>query len=303
MATVIDRIGAAGDIPQQIAQAILGEVRTESTVMSLGRQVPVSTRDSSVPVLTSVPDASWLTGETGAPARKAVTAATWESVTLTAEELAAIVIIPDSVLEDSEWDIWAAVRPLISRAFARRVDMAVMFGAGAPASFGAGMVAAATTATQVVTPSADSAADLLEAAEQVSVTEHAPTAAVVRPGWQYAASRERTQSLTANPVGSTYPLSVAGLPIRVDPTYWDAAVATAIVADWQSVLYGIRHDLSFEMFNSGIVQNPDGTIATNLLQEDCTAMRCVLRIGHVLAEPVNSAGVADVPVATIGPAA
>lgn len=293
---VIDRTDAAGDVPQQIATAILGEVETQSTVMQLGRRVPVSTKDSTVPVLTSVPDAAWLSGDVG---QKSVTAATWESTALTAEELAAIVVIPDAVLEDSEWDIWAAVKPLMSRAFARRVDMAVMFGVGAPTSFGGGLVAAATAATQTVTPTTDSAADLLSAAEMVSLTEHAPTAAVVRSGWQYAASRERTQALVANPVGSTFPLSVAGLPIRTDPVYFDASAATALVADWRSVLFGVRHDLSFETFNSGVVQNPDGTIATNLLQQDCTAMRCVLRVGHVLAQPVNSAGAAGVPVAVV----
>lgn len=301
MATVIDRTGVAGEVPDQVAQAIVGEVETQSITMTLGRRVPVSTRDSRIPVLTSVPEAAWLTGETGAGARKPTTGASWENESLIAEEIAAIAVVPDAVIEDEYFDIWESIRPLMSRAFARRIDQAVLFGEGAPASLGPGLVAHATTAAQVVDPTSDSAADLLSAAELVSLTEHAPDGAVVRQGWQFAAARQRTTEVVANPLDSTYPLSLMGMGIKTNPVYWNAAEATAIVADWSSVLFGVRHEMSFEMFSTGILQNDDGTIAVNLLQEDATAMRCVMRIGALLAAPVNSSGEAGVPVAVVGP--
>jgi hypothetical protein len=213
------------------------------------------------------------------------------------------VVVPDAVLDDSEWDIWGAIRPLVSRAFARRLDMAVLFGQSAPTSFGPGLLARATTAAQTVDPTADAAADLLSAAEQVSITEHAPTGAAVRPGWEFTAMAARTLALAANPVGGTFPLPIAGMGITTQPPYWDATKAMAIVADWSSVLYGVRSDLTFETFSTGVVQAEDGSIATNLLQEDCTALRCVMRVGHVLATPVNGAGVAGVPVSVVGPPA
>ncbi len=293
---IIDRTGAAGDVPERISETILGTVQTESVAMTLGRHVPVTTKDSKVPVLTSVPEAAWLATDTS---RKPVSSATWENASLVAEELAVIVPIPDAVVEDSTFDLWEAVKPLVARAFARRIDRAVIFGDAAPTSFGAGLVARATSASQVVEHSNDYAADLLAAAEEVAVTEHIANGAVVRPGWQYTAMRQRTHDLASNPLESTFPMSLAGLGIRVNPVYWNADAATAVVADWDSVLIGARKDITFTMHSDGILQNDDGTIAMNLLMQDTTAMRCVMRIGHHLATPVNGSGVAGVPVAVV----
>ncbi|GLZ47969.1 phage capsid protein [Actinomycetospora sp. NBRC 106375] len=294
---IIDRTDALADVPQQVAQAIVGEVETTSTVMRLGKRVPVSTKEANVPVLTSVPDAAWLTGDTG---WKPTTQATWENVTLLAEEIACVVPVPDAVLDDASFDVWEMIKPLVSRAFARKIDAAVMFGHGGPASFGPGMVARATTATHVVAPTSDYAADLLSAAEAVSLTEHSVTGAVVRPGWQWTAARQRTGELVANPVGGdAFPLRLLGMGVATDPVYFDATQATAIVADWTSVLYGVRQDMTFQVFDSGVIQDEDGSIAYNLIQQDVSALRCVMRIGHVLATPVNAAGVAGVPVAIV----
>lgn len=293
---IIDRTGAAGEVPEKISETILGTVQTESVAMTLGRHVPTTTKDSRIPVLTGVPEAEWLSSDT---AQKPVSAATWENKSLVAEELAVIVPIPDAVVEDTDWDIWAAVRPLVARAFARRIDRAIFFGQAAPTSFGTGLVARATAAGQVIPATTDAAADLLGAAEAVALTEHIATGAVVRPGWQFSAARQRTQELVANPLDSTYPMSIAGMGIRTNPVYWDVAEATAIVADWDSVLIGARKDLTFTMHTDGVLQNDDGTIALNLLQQDITAMRVVMRIGHHLATPVNGSGVAGVPVAVV----
>lgn len=268
MVDIIDRTGAAGEIPDKVAEQIVGAVQTESVAMSLGRKVPTTTKDSRIPVLTGIPEANWLASDTG---RKTVTSATWENEALIAEELACIVVVPDAVLEDSEWDIWAAVRPLVARAFARRIDRAVLFGESAPASFGTGLVARATAAGQIVEASTDAAADLLGAAEQVALTEHVANGAVVRQGWQFSAARQRTHDLVANPLDSTFPMSLVGMGIRTNPVYWNAQAATAIVADWDSVLIGARKDLTFEVFNTGVLQNDDNTIAVNLLQEDSSA--------------------------------
>ncbi|MDN5917372.1 MAG: phage major capsid protein [Pseudonocardia sp.] len=294
---IIDRLGAAGDVPGQIAEQIVGAVETESVAMTLGRRVPTSTKDSKIPVLTAVPEANWLSSDTG---RKPVTSATWENQSIIAEELATIVVIPDAVLEDSEWDLWAAVRPLVARSFARRIDRAVLFGEAAPASFGTGLVARAVAAGHVVAPTTDAAVDLLAAAEEVALTEHIATGAVVRPGWQFTAARQRTHDLVANPLdGALYPLTLAGMGIRTNPVFWDPSKATAIIAAWENVLVGVRKDITFEMFNTGVLQDEDGAIAVNLLQQDSTAMRCVMRVGHHLATPVNGSGEAGVPVAVV----
>lgn len=297
----ISRADSAGEIPAQYAEQIVGAVETESVALSLGRRVPTTTKDSVVPVLTHAPDAYWVNGDTG---MKGVTKATFTHRHIIAEEIAAIIPIPDAVVDDSDFDLWGAVKPLLAQAFARRIDRAVFFGVDAPASFPASLVEAATAADQTVTATVDAAADILAAAEQVAVQgKKAPNGALVRPGWQYSAARARTDAVVANPVGGAgFPLSVAGLGIRTDPIWWDEEQVEAIVADWRSVLMGVRQDIRFEIFNTGVIQDDTGSIVWNLLQQDTSAMRATLRVGYHLAQPVDADNNVTVPVSVVVPA-
>lgn len=297
---VIDRIGAAGEVPDSIAEAIVGEVETESTALALGRRVPTTTKDSRIPILGSVPDAFFVTGDAGL---KQTSAATFDSTPLVAEEIAVIIAIPDAILADSDYGLWEAIRPLVARAFARRIDRAVIFGEQAPASWPAGMVPAAIAAGNTVPRSADPVVDLLAAAQNVAEQEYNPTAAAVATGWQYRAASSRTDAFTGSPVGrgAPFPLTVAGLGIKVDPCYWDADLADIVVADWKNVLIGVRSDLRFDFSNSAVIQDETGAITNNMWQRDSTSMRAVMRLGYHLATPVTQSGTAGVPVSVVTP--
>lgn len=298
--SVIDRVGAAGEIPATFSEAIVGDVETRSTALALGRRVPTTTRDSRIPILSSTPDAYFVTGDNGL---KQTSAATFDSTPLIAEEIAVIIMIPDSVIADSEFGLWEALRPLVARAFARRLDRAVIFGEEKPASWPAGMVPQAIAAANFVPRTADPVVDLLAAAENVASREYNPTAAAVRTGWQYGAASTRADAFTGSPVGASqaFPLSVAGLPIMTDPVYWDATAADVIVAAWDHVLIGVRSDITFDFSNSAVIQDENGAIVNNAWQRDSTSMRAVMRVGYHLAQPVTQSGTAGVPVSVVVP--
>lgn len=299
--TIVDRVGAAGNIPREITEQIIGDISTQSTAMALGRQVPTTTRDSRIPVLSSVPDAYFVTGDTGL---KQTTTATFDSQPLVAEEIACLVMIPDAVIADSAFDLWNAIRPMISRAFARRIDRAVLFGIESPASWPAGMFQAAMAAGNSVPAGTDRVASMLGAAALLAEREYNATAAAVSQGWQYRVSAQRSDAFTGSPVGSGMagPLMVAGLPIRTDPVYWDRTAADVIVADWSNVLLGMRQDLTFDFSNSAVIQDDSGAIVNNAWQRDSTCMRAVMRVGYHLAKPANQSGVQGTPVAVVTPA-
>ena len=53
------------------------------------------------------------------------------------------------------------------------------------------------------------------------------------------------------------------------------------------MVYSSRQDVSFKLFTDGVIQNSDGTIAYNLLQQDMVALRAVMRLGWQLPNPIN----------------
>jgi hypothetical protein len=252
-------------------------------------------------VLSALPDAYWVSGDTGL---KSTSALSFAFQGIIAEELAVVVPIPDSVLADSDVPLWDQLKPLIVKAFGKRLDAAVLFGQDKPASWTSPALALDAIAAGNTTPSTgDSAADILRAAEIVSEEGYRPGGAVVRPGGQYSASAQRTMALQASPIGAdtAFGYSIGGLGITVDPPKWDRMVCEAIVADWDLVVIGIRSDISMQIFSTGVISDESGNIVLNLLMQDTSALRAVFRVGYLLAKPATDFGTGRSPVAVVSP--
>src|SRR5690606_20204224 len=102
----------------------------------------------------------------------------WENKFVEAEELAVIIPIPEALLDDVDYDIWAEIRPRIVEAFGLAFDAAVFYatdgsGGGAPASWPKPILQAATDAGHVVAlgTNADLYDDLLSEGGVVSHVE------------------------------------------------------------------------------------------------------------------------------------
>ena len=122
---MIDRSGASALIPEAVSNILLKDLENTSAAMTLFRRVPMGTKVNRLPILAALPSAYWVDGDTGL---KGTTGANWSNKYLTAEELAAIVPIPEALLDDTSYDIWGAIRPLLADAIARKLDDAVFFG-------------------------------------------------------------------------------------------------------------------------------------------------------------------------------
>ncbi|EKC74876.1 major capsid protein [human gut metagenome] len=60
---------------------------------------------------------------------------------------------------------------------------------------------------------------------------------------------------------------------------YDPEKSLAIVGDWSQLVYAIRQDMTFKIFDSGVVQDPTtGDILYNLMQNDMVALRAVMRL-------------------------
>jgi hypothetical protein len=152
---LISRTDAGALIPEEVSDAFLQTLDNQSAVLSTFTHIPVSRAQVRFPVLSALPVAYWVNGDTGL---KQTTEAAWSNKYLNIEEIAVFVPIPDNVLDDVDVPIWSQVMPLCEQAAGRLLDSTVFFGTNAPSSFPANVVSAATSAGNTITRTANNAA-------------------------------------------------------------------------------------------------------------------------------------------------
>ena len=120
---MISRNGAEALIPVEESKQIIQGITEESAVMKLAKRLPnMSSKTLKMPVLSSLPYAYFVDGDTG---MKQTTKVDWGNKVITAEEIAVIVPVADAILADAEYDIWAQIRPLVAQAFGQVIDAAI----------------------------------------------------------------------------------------------------------------------------------------------------------------------------------
>lgn len=292
--SIIDRTGAASLIPEENAREIIQGVVTQSAVLQRGRKLPnMSSKTYKMPVLDMLPIAYFVDGDTG---QKKTTKQAWDKKVITAEEIAVIVPIPEAVLDDSDYDIWAEVKPRIIEAFGKLIDGAILFNENKPSSWRNGIVTTATSADSVVTLGTDDLYDKI-------MGESGVIAKVEGSGYfvnghmadiSMRAKLRGLKDLNGQPIfksdmqsGTTYSLDGSPMSFPNNGSF-DKSKALMISGDFSQLVYAIRQDITFKLFTEGVVQNTDGTIAYNLMQNDMVALRAVMRLGWEIPNPINA---------------
>ena len=284
MANMIAKTDASALIPEQVMTEIFKEAQKYSKVLQLFRRLPNMTSDKMrLKVVDSLPVAYWVNESTN-NGRKSTTKMAWDNVWLTAEELAVIVPIKDNVLADADVDIWEQVKPELAKAIGKKIDQAVLFGVDAPTSFGAGVIPTIVSKSKAVTETGKLYSDINDVMTAVEESGYEVTGLLGGVGLK-GKFRMMTDT-TGQPLNTT---EIGSLNRAfVDNGAWDKTVATLIAGDFNEAVYAIRQDVTFDVFKEGVIQNPDGSIAYNLMQEDMSALRVVFRFGTAIPNPVNS---------------
>ena len=311
-AKIISRSSAEALIPTEISSEIIKEVPKSSAALSLFKQLPnMSAKQKTLPVASTLPSAYFLNGDTDT---KKTTNAEWDKLTLTAEEIAVIVPIPEAVLDDSSYSLWDEIKPQIVEAFGLAIDEAVFFGTNKPSTYPDAIVSAAIAknATVEAGTNEDIAGDIIGEGGVMELVEKSG----FRVTGFYADRtleakfrnlRDKNNQLLYTPgLTSETPVSLVGRPLVYDEIggVFDTSKALLIAGDFTKAVYSIRQDLTYKILDQAIIQNTDGTIAYNLAQQDMVALRCVMRIGVQIANPVTRTGGTNrYPFALLVPAA
>lgn len=277
-------------VAQPSSSEVIQVATRSSAVMSKARRWNMGTKTDRIPVLSTLPAAYFVSGDTGL---KQTTSVDWENLDLVAEELAVIVPIPEAYLADSQVPIWSQVEPLIGQAFGVAFDNAALWGTNKPASWSAalstGIEASNNDFTEGVSGD-DFAADLTYVGQAITKDGFNINGFIAAPGigWRLAGLRATTGEMIYNPPGQqndSPTLYGQSLTEQLNGA-WDSDY-TVIAGDWTKAIVGVRQDLTMKLFTEGVVSDDSGNVVLNLMQQDSVALRCVMRVAWAVADPVT----------------
>ncbi len=278
-------------IPEYVSDQILQEMPTTSFLLQHAGQVRMSNKTQRQPVLDVLPTAYWVSGDSG---MKQTSSVDWKNVSLVAEELAVIIPIPESYLDDAQVPIWDEIRPRIVEALGAKVDAAGLFGVDKPTSWPYSIHHSAVAAGNVVTGSsgADFGQDVAALGELIAKDGFSITGFAARPGLKWKLHGMRSDDgipiYQSNLQDGLGPGNLFGYPIReVTNGSWDATAADLIAGDWTKAVIGLRQDITFKMFTEGVISDANGAVVLNLMQQDSVALRVTMRVAYATSNPVT----------------
>jgi len=294
---VVSRTDAAAEIPEEVSRALVDRVADDSAALTLFRRVPVSRGQLRFPVMSALPVAYFVTGDTGL---KQTTEVNWANKFLNVEEIATIMPIPDAVVADMETNVWDESMPYLAEAVGRALDAAVFFGTNAPASWptnvSAATLAAGNSFTEVATAAQggfmadiDSALGLLEA-DGFDATGF--VAARSARGRIRTSRNSQGDRLDGERVSGDLGM-IDGLPVvypmrGLFPSGGAAGTNVRLfVGDWDEFVLGVRQDITLKILTEAVIQDNTGAIIYNLAQQDMTAVRLTFRVGWQVSNLIN----------------
>jgi HK97 family phage major capsid protein len=293
---VIDRPGASALIPTEQAREIIQLLPETSVAMRLARRAPnMSAHQRQVPVLSVLPMAYFVSSG----GLKQTTKTGWEGLMLTAEEIAVIVPIHQSVLDDSAYPLWNEIRPQVAAAIGLTLDRAVFFSTNKPTTWPTGVndgARATLPASSMVvtrgTPAAQGgiAGDLSNLYTAVERKGYEVSGLLLNPALYRGFLRQ-----ARNTQGDQLAELIGGDVYGFEPTFglrggWPAPganVTEGFAGDFSQMIIAIREDMNWLISSEAVISDEDGAVVLNLFQADSVALRVVFRVAMQISEPVT----------------
>lgn len=295
---VTSRTDAAALIPEEVSTEMMGKATEQSAALSLFRRVPVGRAQVRFPVLSALPVAYFVGGDTGL---KQTTEVAWSNKFLNIEEIATIMPVPDNVVADVEANIWDEAMPLLTEAFGRTLDAAIFFGTNAPSSWPSDVTTAAVAAGNDVTEAATAAqggfyGDLDNLYEKIEADGYEVDGFVASTAAKSKLRKARdTQGRKLDETRVSGDLmTLDGLPVAyamrgLFPAGGGAGTNTRLFAgDFSRFVLGVRQDITMKILDQAVIQDNTGAIMFNLAQQDMTAVRLTFRVGWQVSNPINN---------------
>jgi len=288
------RADAAALIPEEVSREIIQGIAVNSACLQLFRRLPnMSRAQQRIPVLASLPTAYFVTGDTGL---KQTAEMSWANKYVNAEEIACIVPIPEAVLDDADYDLWGEIKPRVMEAFGVVIDGAMLIGTNKPASWPDAILTGCAAAGSTVKLGAgtDIYDDIMGEAGVLSYVED--------DGFSingHIALNTMKAKLRGLRDANGVPIFVKSMGDKtgyqldgesmffVNNAAFGAGSAYMISGDFKQAVYAMRQDITYKILTEAVIQDNLGAIVYNLAQQDMVALRCVMRLGWQVPNPIN----------------
>lgn len=289
---IVSRERAEALIREQLMDSVFQDAPKSSVLMQLARRLPnMTSKQTRVPVLSMLPMAYWVSGDTGT---KQTSRQAWENVYLTAAELAVIVPIPEAVLDDASFDIMGEITPRVNEAIGMRFDSAAIFGVNRPGEWQNDIITLARQAGNNV--SGGITYDTLLGADGLfgKVEQAGYVVDGVLSGMSGKAALRGLKNDVGTPIflagmqnGANYTLD--GAPIYFpDNGSFDPTVAQMVAGNWKQMVWAMRQDIETKILDQAVIQDPSSKeIVYNLAQQDMIALRVTFRAGWAVPNPAT----------------
>lgn len=293
--SITSRTDVQALIPEDVAGEVIKGAIDQSAALSLFPRVTLSTNQQRVPVLSQLPIAYFVSGDTGL---KQTTEMAWTNKYLNVEELAAIVPIPEAVLDDADFDVWGEIRPRLEESIGRALDAAIFFGTNAPASWPTNIVAGAVAAANAYTRGTNAAAaggiaeDINQLMALVEADGFDVNGFVARRNYRarLRGARDTSGQRLLDFGGSAQQPTIEAAPLVFAMSgMWPngAAAAEMLAGDFSQVMLGVRQDMSYKVLDQAVITDAGGLVVYNLPQQDMVALRVTFRVAWQIANPLN----------------
>ena len=302
MAGIIDSEKVKGVITEAQLRDdnLFNDITGASVVFSRGRNIgSMPNGKMSIPVPESLITAGFVKGSTG---NKPVTDGSIGSNTLVAGKIAAIVLIPQDVIDDADIDLWEQwIRPNIPDAFGAALDAAALFGAGKPdewTGFQSGLVPQAIAKGNSVTLGDDIYQNIMGPngliykvnADGFRVNGFAGDSEIEAElrGAVDKNGRPLYNSFL-DPIAGELREAIAGKPYySLENGAWFDTVNNSLLigGDFNKLIYSIRKEIEYKISTDATVTLPNGDVV-NCFQQNVVAFLMEMRVASAVLNPIT----------------
>ena len=302
MAGIIDSEKVKGVITEAQLRDdnLFNDITGASVVFSRGRNIGSMPKGKmSIPVPESLITAGFVKGSTG---NKPVTDGSIGSNTLVAGKIAAIVLIPQDVIDDADIDLWEQwIRPNIPDAFGAALDAAALFGAGKPdewTGFQSGLVPQAIAKGNSVTLGDDIYQNIMGPngliykvnADGFRVNGFAGDSEIEAElrGAVDKNGRPLYNSFL-DPIAGELREAIAGKPYySLENGAWFDTVNNSLLigGDFNKLIYSIRKEIEYKISTDATVTLPNGDVV-NCFQQNVVAFLMEMRVASAVLNPIT----------------